>query len=222
MKKLFTFFLGAVVSNSFCQSVSVKEANEKFSNGSHDAIIANIFENNMDEVISQWKKLLKDYKNEKVKDKDNEVFGDNILIKDWGNNPVDFYARFEENAKEKNIKIMVAVDLGGKYLSSSGDKEKHKLVEKIIKDFAIKMTKEPLEAAVKAANKVLDKHEDNQKDLEKENKNLKSDIENYKAKIKKAEEDTKKNEESQVKKKSEIEAQKKAVDELKKKLDKVN
>ncbi len=222
MKKITTFLLITSVSYSFSQSVLVKEGNEKFSNGSHDAIITTIYENKMDEVINEWKKVLKDFKNEKVKDKDNEVFGDNILIKDWGNNPVDFYANFIEDSKDKSIKMMVAVDLGGKYLNSSGDKDKHKYVEKMVKEFAVKMTKEPIEAAVKDANKLLGKLEDNQKDLEKDNKNLKSDIENYKEKIKKAEADSKKNDEDQVKKKAEIESQKKVADALKKKLDKVN
>jgi len=222
MKKITTLLFAATVSFSFSQSVLVKEGNEKFSTGSHEALITSIYENKMDEVINEWKKVLKDYKNEKVRDKDNEVFGDNILIKDWGNNPVDFYTKFEEDTKDKAIKMMVAVDLGGKFLSSAGDKDKHKYVEKMVKEFAVKMTKEPIEDAIKEANKALSKSEDNQKDLEKDNKNLKDDIESYKSKIKKAEEDSKKNEADQVKKKAEVEAQKKAVDALKKKLEKVN
>ena len=220
MKK-FTFIFLVAASSCLAQSVGVKNGSEKFSSGSHDAIMATIYENKLDEVMDEWKKVMKDYKNEKVKVNGDEVFGDNILIKDWGNNPVDFYARFEEDAKEKVIKMAVAVDLGGTYLSS-GDKDKHHYVEKMVKEFAIKMTKAPMMAAIKDAEKQHDKLMDNQKDLEKENKNLKGDIENYKEKIKKAEDDVKKNDENQVKKKAEIEAQKKVVDDLKKKLDKVN
>jgi peptidoglycan hydrolase CwlO-like protein len=156
-----------------------------------------------------------------VKESGGEVFGDNIVIKDWGNNPVDVYTKFEED-KDKKIKMSVAVDLGGTYLTSSADKDKYKYFEKLIKEFSLKMTKVPMEAAVKAAEKSLHKVENEQKDLEKENKDLKSDIENYKEKIKKAEADIKKNEEEQVKKKAEVEGQKKVTDELKKKLDKVN
>jgi len=222
MKKLFTITFGLLSAGAFSQSISVKEGNEKFSEGSHNAIITTIYENKLDEVHDEWRKILKDYKHEKVKDKDGEIFGDNITIKEWGNNPVDFHTKFEEDTKDKTIKMFVAVDLGGTYLSSSSDKDKYKYLEKIVKEFALKMTKSPMEAAIKDAEKVLGKMEDNQKDLEKENKDLKNDIENYKEKIKKAEEDTKKNDENQVKKKAEIVTQKKAVDDLKKKLDKVN
>ncbi len=222
MQKFITLLFISSASFSIAQSISVKEGNEKFSTGSHDAVISTIYDSDFDHVIKEWKKVMKDFKNEKVKEDNNEVFGDNILVTDWGNNTADFYTKFEEDKKEKTIKIAVAVDLGGKYLGHSGDKDKLKFVEKLVKEFAIKMTKEGMEENVKDAGKVLAKIEDKQKDLEKDNKNLKEDIENYKGKIKKAEEDTKKNEEDQVKKKAEIEAQKKVVDELKKKLDKVN
>jgi len=222
MNNIYTLAFTLTVGCCFSQSLSVKEGNEKFSSGSHNAVVATIMENKVDEVTDEWRKILKDFKHEKVKEKDGELFGDNILIKDWGNNPVDFYTRFEEDKKDNVIKMYVAVDLGGTYLSSSGDKDKYKYVEKIVKEFSLKMTKAPIELAVKEADKLLGKMEDSQKDLEKDNKNLKSDIENYKEKIKKAEADAKINEENQVKKKAEITAQKKVAEDLKKKLDKVN
>ncbi|MEO6302992.1 MAG: hypothetical protein ABIP51_07450 [Bacteroidia bacterium] len=222
MKKLLTLTAITFAGLAFSQSINTKESSEKFSTGSQPAIITTIFENTGDEVMSEWKKVLKDFKNEKVRDNNNEVFGDNILIKEWGNNPVDFYATFEEDKKDKKIKMAVAVDLGGTYLSSSTDRDKVKYVEKMVKDFAIKMTKEPITIAVKAAEKQQGKFEDDQKDLEKDNKNSKDNIEDYKNKIKKAEDDIKKNEEDQTKKKAEIEVQKKVVADLRKKLDGVN
>ena len=65
--------------------------------------------------------------------------------------------------------------------------------KKMVKDFAVKTTKESMGDKVKDLEKVLGKLEGNQKDLEKDNKNYKSDIEDYKAKIKKAEENISKN-----------------------------
>ncbi len=211
MKKLFTLSAIAFTGFSFSQSINVKDGNEKFSIGSQYAITTTIYENTADEVVSEWKKVLKDFKNEKVKDSDNEVFGDNILIKEWGNNPVDFYTKFEEDKKAKTVKMSTAVDLGGTYLASS-DKEKTKLVEKMMKDFAIKMTKEPITTAIKAAEKQQVKLEDDQKDLEKDNKNRKEDIEDYKKKITKAEKEIVEKEAAIEKKKTEVSIQKKVVD----------
>ncbi|MDO9000143.1 MAG: hypothetical protein Q7W45_10290 [Bacteroidota bacterium] len=222
MKNLLTISAICFASQIFCQAIQTKEANEKFSVGSQNAIVTTIYENNANDVISEWKKVLKDFKNEKVKDSDNEVFGDNILIKDWGNNPVDFYTKFEDDKKTKTVKMSVAVDLGGTYLAASSDKDKYKFVEKMVKEFAIKMTKEPVIAAVKVNEKQLDKLVDDQKDLEKEKKNLDDEIDDYKKKIEKAEKKIKENEENQSKKKAEIDTQKKLVEDSKKKLNAIH
>jgi len=203
------------------QKINVKDGSEKFSNGSHNAYTVTIYETSKDDAMSKFKSLLKDFENEKVKTDNGEIFGDNIVIKDWGNNPVDVYASFEEDKSAKTVIIHVAFDLGGSYLTGS-DGDKHSYAKKMVKDFAVKTTKESMGDKVKDLEKVLGKLEGNQKDLEKDNKNYKSDIEDYKAKIKKAEENISKNEADQVKKKTEIDAQKKVVEEAKKVMDKVD
>ncbi len=212
MKKLFVLFYLVISFSLFSQSISVKEGNEKFSTGSQNAIVTTIFENTANDVISEWKKVLKDFKHEKVKDDNNEVFGDNIIIKDWGNNPVDIYTKFEENKGNKTVKMSVAVDLGGAYLTASSDKSKYNFIEKLVKDFAIKQTKAPLEEAVKDAEKLLAKKEDQQKDLEKDSKNLNNDIVDFKAKIARAESEVITKEGELAKKKSEVAIQKKVVE----------
>lgn len=218
-KLLITFGIVAITSQLSAQKINVKSGSEKFSSGNQNCLKTTIYFNNEDDVKSEWKSFLKDFKNEKVKNSGNEVFGDNVLFKDWGNNPVDVYATFIENKKDQTVEMNVAFDLGGAYLKSSD--ERYASAEKMVKEFAVKMTKVPMEKKVKENEKALNRLEGDQKDLEKDNKNLKSDIESYKEKIKKAEADIKKNEENQSKKKAEIETQKKVLDDSKKLLDKV-
>jgi hypothetical protein len=222
MKKIILTLSAFVALTSVkAQKISVKDGSEKFSNGSHNAYTTTIYETSKDDVESKWKSYLKDFKHEKVKSDNGEIFGDNVLIKDWGNNTVDIYTKFEEDKTAKTVTMHVAFDLGGAYLTGS-DGNKHQSAQKMIKEFAVKTTKESMGDKVKEQEKVLGKLEDNQKDLEKDNKNSKSDIESYKEKIKKAESDIQKNEADQTKKKSEIEAQKKVVEEAKKIMDKVD
>lgn len=211
MKRLPFVIATLLAFSSNAQKISVNESNEKFSNGSHNAATTTILEANIDDVIKEWKKVLKDFKNEKVKDDNNEVFGDNILIKDWGNNTADFYTKFEENKKDKTIKMSTAVDLGGTYLKESEQSDKFKYVEKLTKEFAIKMTKEPIEDRLKVADKGVSKLEDKQKDLEKDNKDLHQDINDYNGKITKAEKDLVAKEADIKKKKAELDVQKKVV-----------
>ncbi|MGZ3920026.1 MAG: hypothetical protein ACXVNO_07600 [Bacteroidia bacterium] len=211
MKKIFTLGLALISGFGFSQSISVKEGSEKFSSGTQPAAVTTIHQAKLNDVIDEWKKVLKDYKNEKVKDNNNEVFGDNVLIKDWGNNPVDFYTKFEENKTEKTIRMSTAVDLGGVYLSSSHDKDKFRYVETMMKNFAVRMTKEPIADELKNSEKALAKLEDNQKDLEKDKRNLQEDIINYKNKIAKAEKDVVVKDGEIAKKKGEVDVQKKVV-----------
>ncbi len=220
MKNIYSLLLVSSTLSALAQEIKVNNGSEKFSSGSHECFVTTIYEGKLDDVQDEWKSKLKDFKNEKVKKDGDEIFADNILIKDWGNNPVDIYTRFEENKGDKSVKMMVAVDLGGAYLRGN-DKDKAGFIEKMMKEFAVKMTKEPIEKNVKAAAALLAKMEDQQKDLEKDKKNLQSDIEDYKNKIKKAEDDIKKNDEAQAKKKGEIETQKKALEGIKKSLDAV-
>jgi hypothetical protein len=221
MKKIATSLFIALSIHSFAQEIKVKNGNEKFSSGSHECLTTTIYEADKDKVMSKWKTKLNNFKDEKVKWKGDEIIGDNIEIKEWGNNPVDMYTRFDVDKDKKTVTMHLAVDLGGAYLTSA-EKEKYKYIEKLMKDFAVDMTKDNIGDMVKDAEKALSKLEDDQKDLEKKNKGYKDDIEDYKKKIAKAESDIKDNETSQGKKKTEIEAQKKVVDEVKKKLDKVN
>lgn len=217
MKKTILTILALIsVITGSAQTIEVKEGPEKFSTGIQNSLSATIVENSKDDVESEWKSLLKDFKNEKVKSDKGELFADNLVIKEWGNNTVDVYSTFEEDKKTKVVKMHVAFDLGGAYLKSAEQRDKYTYAVKMIKDFAVKMTKIPLENRVKDAMKVLDKLQEDQKDLEKDNKNLKSDIDSYKEKIRKAEDDVKKNEANQVTKKANIEAQKKALEDAKK------
>lgn len=221
MKKIITISLGLVALSLNAQEVKVKDSNEKFSSGSHECLKTTIYYVDKDKVMSEWKSKLNDFKDEKVSRKGDEIFGDNVLIKDWGNNPVDIYSVFEEDKDKKTVTMAVAVDLGGAYLSGS-DKDKHNYMEKLIKDFAVKISKKAVEEELNTTEKALSKLEGEQKDLESENKKLKDDIEDYKKKISKAESDIKDNEGKQGKKKGEVEAQKKVVDEVKKKLNGIN
>lgn len=221
MKKVLLVGLSVLTIKLGAQEVKVKSGNEKFSSGSHDCLKTTIYYADKDQVMSDWKSKLNDFKDEKVSKKGDEIFGDNILIKDWGNNPVDIYSVFEEDKDKKTVNMSVAVDLGGAYLTSS-DKDKYNYMEKLMKEFAVKTSKSAVEAELKAAEKVLDKLEGEQKDLVSENKKLKDDIEDYKKKISKAESDVKDNESKQGTKKGEVEAQKKVTDAVKAKLSKVN
>lgn len=203
------------------QEVKIKESSEGFSSGSHNAFIFTVFVNDVNKVQKEWKSKMKDYGYGDSKDKGNELVFDNVKFKDLSNNPMDVYAKFEELKDEKAVKMYVAYDMGGDYVSSGGHGKEADYMKKMMKEFAIKTSKDFVEDQWKDENKALNKLQDKQKDLEKDNKNLEGDIKNYEEKIKKAKEDIEKNKKDIETKKTEIETQKKVTDEVKKKLDSI-
>jgi hypothetical protein len=209
-------------------TIQINEGSESIGAGNNNAFTVIIYEANIDDVEKEWKSTVKDYNTEKTNLTKHSLFGDNAVIKEMGNGTVDIYTNFSEKKEDKTVRMVVAFDLGGAYLSSGQHKDKADIAKKIIKDFAVKMTREAVAGQVKIAEKALEKLTDKQKDLEKGKKDMEENITNDKEKIKKAEEDIKKNEETikknetdQAEQKKLIEAQKKVTDDIKKKMEAV-
>lgn len=215
MKKLILLLIVATSSlTAFAGGVKIKveEKNEKINGGSHNCLVVTIYDATPDEIEKEWKSKMKDY-DAKVSGKD-DIFADNALIKDISENTCDVYARTEK-ISDTETKFIVGFLMGETWLSSSTNKASYNAAEKIVKEFAVKESKDALAGKVKVAEKALDDVKDDQADLEKKNKNLHEDIDEYNEKIKKAEADIKTNEEEQTKKKAAIDAQQKVVDEIK-------
>lgn len=218
MKKIITLaFVLSMGLSTFAQKIKIKESSENIGGGNHNALTVTLYEINPSDAEDAFRSFMKKYDG-KRNSKDGAIFVDHATIKDMGNNTIDIYGKAQGKKGDPEITFVVAFDLGGAFLNSGDHKAQYKVAVDIVKEFAIKATKDAIEDKLKAAQKVQSNLEDDQKSLEKDNKNLNGDIEDYKAKIKKAEDDLVKNKADQDKKKSEIEAQKKVVDEIDKKM----
>ncbi|HBF87099.1 MAG TPA: hypothetical protein DDX39_00545 [Bacteroidales bacterium] len=212
---LSALFIGIFFGISNAQrKIVVSEKNFSFVSGNQNSLVVNIYEADEDLILKQWKKLMKDY-DAKVSSK-KEVFADNALIKNLSPNTVDVYAVTEKN-QDGDFNLVVAIDLGGAYLSSSSHPDKYKTAERVIYDFAVETTKEAIKEQVKEQEKNLEKLQSEAAQLVKDKENLQKSIEDYKAKILQAEEDIKTNEKSQTDKTKEIENQTVIVNEIKEK-----
>lgn len=221
MKNVFAAALLFTGAAALAQEVKIREGSESFSSGSHNSFNFTVFVSDVNKVQKEWKSKMKDFGYGDSKDKGNEYVFDNVKFKDLSNNPMDVYAKFEEDKGDKSVKMYVAYDMGGDYVSSGGHGKEADYMKKMMKEFAVKTSKDFVEDQWKDENKKLEKLQDKQKDLEKDNKDLDNDIKNYEDKIKKAKENIEKNKKDIETKKTEIETQKKVTDEVKKKLDSI-
>ncbi len=222
MKKTITLACAAVITvSAFSQKIKVKESTETIGGGNHNALVVKLFDVNPSDAEEEFKSFMKTYDG-KRSSMEGAVFIDNAVITAIGNNTIDVYGKASGKKGDPEISFTVAFDLGGSFLNSSEHKAQYNVAEKIVSDFAIKTVRNAIEKQLRDTKKIQAKLEDEQKDLEKENRELNSDIEDYKIKIKKAEDDVMKNQTAQDRKKEEIEAQKKVVGETDLKLKAVN
>lgn len=201
------------------KKVEVRESNENIGGGSHSAMTVTVAAKDKDDVEDAIRSFMKDM-DAKTSSSKGEIFGEKAKTKAMGEKYFYMYGKVEE-VKGEGFKMTISVDLGGAFLNSAEHKDQFKFMKDKVYDLAVKIQKDAVGEDLKAAEKLLEKYEGEQKDLEKDNKESKEDIEDYKKKITEAEEKIKKNEEDQKKKKEEIEAQKKVVKEVTEKMNAV-
>lgn len=217
-KILFTALLAVPMALSAQKKIEVHESSENLGGGSHPALTVIAYVKDGDKLLKAFKEKMKDF-GAKVSTK-KELFADDAEWKAFGPNAFDAYAKVEE-VKGEGFKLIVGVDMGGAWMSPGQHGEQNRLFKNMLKELAVKASKDEVEDEVKAQEKILEKQMDQQKNLESKNKDLHQDIENYKKKISEAESDIKTNEQDQTKKKEEIEKQKEAVKVVKEKLSKI-
>lgn len=218
MKKI--ILASIVIAFSFnlnAQEIKVKEGKEKIAEGTNNALSVIIYEADESLVEKAWKDLMKGY-NAKVSNK-SEIFADNASIPDISENTVDVYAYTKKD--DDGVKLIVAFDLGGAFVSSSTHASAYKAAEKIVNNFAIDVCKKAIQKKIDAAVEVQKDLEEDMASLKKKNEKLHKDIEDYKKKISEAEEDIVDNERAQESKTKEIEDQTKVVKDVQDKLDDV-
>ncbi len=213
-----SFLLGSGL-HVAAQNIEVRESNERIGDGSHNALVVNIPVNDKKAVEKAWVSKMKGMDAKKVSSK-KEIFADDAKHRDMGPNTFDVYARVEQDGKN-GVRLVVAVDLGGAYLSSSQHPDQFRAFRNEVYNFAVEATKSNIGGDLKAQEKALVKLESDQKKLEKENKKLQDNIESNKKKISNDEKTLKKNEDEQNKKKNEIETQRKLVNDVKERMGKV-
>ncbi|HEX7415434.1 MAG TPA: hypothetical protein VF411_15430 [Bacteroidia bacterium] len=201
--------------NVFGQDIKVKESNESFSNGSHNALSVTLYVSDISMVEKEWKSQMKSFGYDKAHEQKDEYFFDNVLFKKMSTNTVDVYSKVDEAKGSKGIVLTAAFDLGGAYLSSSTHKSQYDYIKTMMHDFAVKTSQDVLDDQIKDASKALSSLQNKQSSLEKDNKGLADDITNYNQKIKKATDQIEQNKKDIETKKGEVTTQQKVLDGIK-------
>ncbi len=208
--------LFCVTTNIFSQKISVKETRENIAQGNNNVFTVLLYGASEKNVVKSWKGLMKSY-NAKISSSKDEIFADNANIISLSSGTIDVYAK----TKDENgaIELVAGFDLGdGVFISSADNLAKYKIVEGIIYNFALNVTRDAISEQLKKDEKEHQKLDNKLKQLEKDNKRLNSNIEKYEGLIEQAKEDIKMNLKDQENLKNNIKTHQKTLDEIKEKL----
>ncbi|MEP7128914.1 MAG: hypothetical protein ABI729_08600, partial [Chitinophagales bacterium] len=199
-------------------SIEVKESKEKMSLGVNNCIKVFIPEATKEDVERDLLKYMKNY-NVKGDAKKSEYFFDNAEIKAFGNNLVDMYALIEQKAGGVDLKAFF--DLGGAFLSSSGQPEKYKEAEDIVRRFAREEAVAAVGIQIATSQKTLDTRLREYDNLVRQDSAYSKKIHDCQAIIKQAEMDQQANRLIQETKKNDLVTQQQLKDALKSKQAKI-
>ena len=191
----------------------------KFGGDMVNSLAIDIPEADAKDVMKKMKTLLKDYKGEVKKG-----VSTGTIITEVSNDPIEIHFEVEE-IKGGGARLISAWKLSGGFISSKTTPSQYAKARALLKEFAVKTSKEAVSEKLATAMKANDKLVKEQDKLKKEKEKLDKSIVDNKDKVVKAqneiteaENNLKTNEANQKKKEAEIAAQKKVLDEIKKKL----
>jgi hypothetical protein len=167
---------------------------------------------------SEWKDYMKSYGRVTGVRKAKENVAADIQILDIGGvNRLNVYSMSETVAE--GTKMVVWVDLGNGFVSSSGFPREYAETVKFLQNFAHKVKVDQIAIDLEEQQKALSKFESNLSKLQRENESLHKVIEDANKRIAQAEQDIVQNLANQELAQKEIESQKKVVETVNKKLE---
>ena len=172
MKKLLSLAAICLSLTSFSQ-VEVKETNVNIDGGKNGFEIEIPYADKKT-TEKELKDLFKSWKGS-FSEKKGIMKSDDCKNKQMGENTFDVFGTVVENG-EDGSKALIAVDLGGAYLSSSEHASQYKVMESILKTWGVKTAQVFVAEIVKTEEKLLKDKEKELEDLEKEQEKMEKEI----------------------------------------------
>lgn len=160
--------------------IKVSEETQSFSHGSHNSIVVNIPFADKDLVLKELKSEMKSWGG-KVDGKSDLVLKQGKM-KETGDKPFDAYGKIVGEGSG-GIKVAVAIDLGGAYLSSREHNDKYSVFVKKMKAFASRTAAQAMNDKIATEKKIFAALEKDQKNLIKEKEKKEKDIVDAKKEI---------------------------------------
>jgi hypothetical protein len=198
----------------------VSEGVKAMSQGSNNALTVTLSDIRANDVDAVWKDYMKTMGNKtKYQRKEKEYFVDDASMPEISKSTVDIYSKTEESGKD--VQFSVWFDLGGGYLSSSGQPDQYKAAVNVMNDFVREINRFKLNEHLKTEMNKISKMNNDLKKLVSDKDSYEKDIKKAEEKIVDAKAKIEQNIKDQAAKQAEITTQQAAIDKVKSDLDKI-
>ncbi|MDD2982708.1 MAG: hypothetical protein PHQ74_04915 [Crocinitomicaceae bacterium] len=213
MKQLFILAITAFGFGTFAQSqIVTSEQSIPYSVGSKNSIVVTVPYGKADVVAKQLKSEMKDWGGKLKTSKTESTTLQSSVKSMFERKTFDSYVKII--TVDNEVKVAVAVDLGGAFMTSSQHPTQYGEMKERMEKFAMTAAKASVNDNVKAEQKALSTLEKEEKTLEKTKEKHLKDIESYKKKISESQKQIEDNIVLQTKKKEEVKTQKAKINDL--------
>lgn len=213
MKQLFILAITAISFSSFAQNqIKTSEESVAYSVGSRNSIIVTVPYGKADIVAKELKSEMKGWGGKMKAGKSESTTLQSSVKSMFERKTFDTYAKVI--TVDKEVKVAVAVDLGGAFMNSKDHPAQYAEMKARLETFAATAAKASVKDNVKAEEKILSTLEKEEKSLEKVKESHLKEIENYKKKIEESQKKIEDNIILQTKKKEEVKAQSERIKDL--------
>lgn len=180
MKKV-TFFILLATFITYSATGQVVEGKRLMSLGQNTALSVDLIHTDKNDVEKAWTKYIKEYDGKTKKNAAREILTDDATITAMSRNTIDIYAVV--NSKGEDAELIVWFDLGGAFLNSEWHPDRFPVAEKMIAQFAQKVSRGAVESELASQEEDLQKLSDKLIRLRQDKQSLERNIMEYAEKI---------------------------------------
>ncbi len=196
------------------QTITVTQCQALIANSTNNALTVNIPEADQKNAVEAWRKLMRGY-GSKITGQ-TEYLAEKVRIREISPDLIDVYAVFKQ--KEGFVEMIVAFKTGTGFLNSATTPVAYGHAEKIVKDFALKHSRDVIQKRLSKEKTIFKKLSKEERKIRKNINTLNRNIDKYTRRIEKARKNIEANDQSYSKISKEIEDSKGKIERDEKKL----
>ncbi len=197
------------------ESIEIIQQPVKMSQGEQPAYIVSIPQADYDQVLKDWKNIIRQNTKAKIEEDEHELFIEGTQISEINQNPINIYSALIKT--DSTVKVVAVFEIDSTFFSYSEEQpdlhteKTHHHIKNFMRSFAVDHYISAVETELSDAEKLLKTKNKELKDLEKENETFQKEVKESEQNIKNSEDLISSYEKDSERKLSDINSKKEAI-----------